>query len=145
MNYYFSADRGGFISATFKDDGTYTEQTWPADAVICTDYEVETYRGQQAPDGKVLGSKKGRPVWIDAPKPTNEELIMLAESRKQTLMAEATAAIAPLQDAVDLGMATTEEESALKEWKKYRVMLNRVDTSLGAAVVWPTPPASLAR
>ena len=145
MSYYFSADRGGFISAAFKDDGTYTEQTWPTDAVLCTDNEVETYRGQQAPDGKVLGSKKGRPAWIDAPKPTNEELIMLAESRKQSLMAEATAAIDPLRDAVDLGMATTEEESALKEWKTYRVILNRIDTSLGADVVWPTPPVSPAR
>lgn len=145
MDYYFSADRGGFISAAFKDDGTYTAQTWPADAVPCTDNEVETYRGQQAPDGKVLGSKKGRPAWIDTPKPTNEELIMLAESRKQALMVDATAAIAPLQDAVDLDMATPEEEALLKEWKKYRVLLNRVDTSSGAAVVWPTPPALPAR
>ncbi|HDF2326532.1 TPA: tail fiber assembly protein [Morganella morganii] len=30
----------------------------------------------------------------------------------------------------------------MKERKIYRVLLNRVDTSLGAAVVWPTPPAS---
>ncbi|EFE24676.1 hypothetical protein EDWATA_00396 [Edwardsiella tarda ATCC 23685] len=42
-------------------------------------------------------------------------------------------------------VAQPEEESALKEWKIYRVLLNRVDTSLGAAVVWPTPPASPAR
>ncbi|WP_413493141.1 tail fiber assembly protein [Morganella psychrotolerans] len=64
-----------------------------------------------------------------------------ADIRKLALMSEASEAIAPLQDAVDLDIATPEEISALKEWKLYRVMLNRVDTSLGADVVWPTPPA----
>lgn len=68
-----------------------------------------------------------------------------AEIQKQALMSEASDAIAPLQDAVDLDMATQEEESALKEWKKYRVLLNRVDTSPGVGVVWPTRPASPAR
>ncbi|HCR3777860.1 TPA: tail fiber assembly protein [Morganella morganii] len=68
-----------------------------------------------------------------------------AEIQKQALMAEASDIIAPLQDAVDLDMATPEEESALKEWKKYRVLLNRVDTSPGVGVVWPTRPASPAR
>ena len=68
-----------------------------------------------------------------------------AEIQKQALMAEASDIIAPLQDAVDLDMATPDEESALKEWKKYRVLLNRVDTSPGVGVVWPTRPASPAR
>lgn len=58
-----------------------------------------------------------------------------AEIQKQALMSEASDAIAPLQDAVDLDMATPEEESVLKEWKKYRVLLNRVDTSPGVGVV----------
>ncbi|WP_176489256.1 tail fiber assembly protein, partial [Morganella morganii] len=48
--------------------------------------------------------------------------------------------IDPLQDAVELEMATPEEESALKEWKKYRVLLSRVDTSLGSDVAWPIRP-----
>lgn len=74
--------------------------------------------------------------------PTREEAIASAEIQKFRLLSEASEAIAPLQDAVDLDMATPGEESALKEWKKYRVMLNRVDTSLGADTAWPTPPAS---
>lgn len=41
-------------------------------------------------------------------------------------MAEANLKIAVLQDAVDLGMATAEEEAALKSWKRYRVLLSRV-------------------
>lgn len=45
--------------------------------------------------------------------------------------------IAPLQDAVDLDMATEVETALLLEWKKYRVLLNRVDTSKPE---WPTAP-----
>ena len=56
-------------------------------------------------------------------------------------MALATVAIAPLQDAVELGIATAEETAALSEWKKYRVLLMRVDT---AKPIWPTPPVEQA-
>ncbi|HAS8353784.1 TPA: tail fiber assembly protein [Vibrio vulnificus] len=84
-------------------------------------------------------------ISIVNPPPTHEQLVAEAEAKKQYLLSEAADAIAPLQDAVDLDMATPEEESALKEWKKYRVLLNRVDTSPGVGVVWPTPPASPAR
>ena len=55
-------------------------------------------------------------------------------------MALATVAIAPLQDAVELGIATAEETAALSEWKKYRVLLMRVDT---AKPEWPTQPGVL--
>ncbi|MEH3974847.1 tail fiber assembly protein, partial [Escherichia fergusonii] len=44
------------------------------------------------------------------------------------------------QDAVDLGMATEEETAALTEWKKYRVLLNRVDTSVALDIEWPMTP-----
>lgn len=43
-------------------------------------------------------------------------------------MAEANRQIAVLQDAVDLDMATPEEEAALKAWKKYRVLLSRAQS-----------------
>lgn len=43
-------------------------------------------------------------------------------------MAEANRRIAVLQDAVDLDMTTPEEEAALKSWKRYRVLLSRVQS-----------------
>ncbi|EAT1311015.1 hypothetical protein EX399_25465 [Salmonella enterica] len=49
--------------------------------------------------------------------------------------------IAWLQDSVDAGIATEKETAALTEWKKYRVLLMRVDT---AKPVWPTPPGEQA-
>jgi len=55
----------------------------------------------------------------------------------------ADAAIAPLQDAVDIDEATTDEEGRLKLWKKYRVALNRLAEQPGypATIDWPAPPA----
>ncbi|MEY1000334.1 tail fiber assembly protein [Providencia rettgeri] len=74
------------------------------------------------------------------PELSHEELVSEAEYKKQQLLAEATDAIAPLQDAVDLDMATDEESALLKEWKKYRVLLNRVDTSTAPDIEWPEKP-----
>ncbi|MBB6978676.1 tail fiber assembly protein, partial [Escherichia coli] len=35
--------------------------------------------------------------------------------------------------------------STLTQWKKYRVLLMRVDTSTAPDIEWPTPPAAQAR
>ncbi|EGT2340239.1 TPA: hypothetical protein J6O28_001783 [Escherichia coli] len=63
-----------------------------------------------------------------------------AEEIKNSLMQVASEHIAPLQDAVDLEIATEEETSLLEAWKKYRVLLNRVDTSTAPDIEWPTNP-----
>ncbi|MDH0646233.1 tail fiber assembly protein [Pseudomonas sp. GD03858] len=57
--------------------------------------------------------------------------------------AQADQAIAPLQDAVDLDEATEAEALRLKDWKRYRVALNRLPDQPGypAAIDWPAPPA----
>ena len=69
--------------------------------------------------------------------PTAEQVAQAVEQKKASLMAEATATIAPLQDAMDLDIAMDDEMVQLAAWKKYRVLLMRVDT---AAPVWPTVP-----
>ncbi len=51
--------------------------------------------------------------------------------------------IAPLQDAVDLEIATEEENSLLEARKKYRVLLNRVDTSTAPDIEWPEEPDTM--
>ncbi|MGL4860049.1 MAG: tail fiber assembly protein [Enterobacteriaceae bacterium] len=48
--------------------------------------------------------------------------------------------IAPLQDAVDLGIATVAEAEQLQEWKTYRVLLSRIDPEQAADIEWPTRP-----
>ncbi|EET3540116.1 tail fiber assembly protein [Escherichia coli] len=47
-----------------------------------------------------------------------------------------------LPSSVDLEIATEEENSLLEAWKKYRVLLNRVDTSTVPDIEWPEEPRS---
>ncbi len=61
-----------------------------------------------------------------------------AEETKSRLLQMASEKIAPLQDAVDLGLATDDENAQLDEWKKYRVLVNRVDT---LNPDWPEKPS----
>lgn len=63
-----------------------------------------------------------------------------AEGTKNSLMQVAGEHIAPLQDAADLEIATEEENLLLAAWKKYRVLLNRVDTSTSQDIEWPALP-----
>lgn len=71
---------------------------------------------------------------------TEDELTRLAEQKKNELITKAKDIIAPLQDAMDLGIATTDEESRLLAWKKYRVSLSRIDTTNHAGINWPKEP-----
>ncbi|RZA56560.1 tail fiber assembly protein, partial [Serratia marcescens] len=68
-----------------------------------------------------------------------EEMMARAEARKNELLAIAGKAVAPLQDAVDLDMATEAEKALLTDWKKYRVTLNRLDMS-APEIAWPVAP-----
>ncbi|AYC19806.1 hypothetical protein DZA65_02928 [Dickeya dianthicola] len=67
--------------------------------------------------------------------------VAAAVLQKSRLLDDVTKKIAPLQDAVDLGMATDTETAQLTGLKKYRVLLNRVDTSTTAPDInWPEKP-----
>ncbi|PYZ58915.1 tail fiber assembly protein [Providencia rettgeri] len=104
------------------------------DAVLPVFYDIRD---------NVNSMKKMTPKEVYAhlnPPISKEQLIAEAELQKQLLLVEASNAIAPLQDAVDLGMATDEEKAKLTAWKTYRVSLNRVDTSLVPDIDWPEKP-----
>lgn len=139
--YLFSATENAFYPYELRESYE-AAGTWPEKG-INVDESVFFEFTQNVPDGKMRGSdKKGNPVWVDVPPLTHEKAVAAAEAKKQYLLSEASEAIAPLQDAVDLDMATPEEEALLKEWKKYRVLLNRVDTSLAPDIEWPVKPQS---
>ncbi|MEY0288054.1 tail fiber assembly protein [Providencia rettgeri] len=74
------------------------------------------------------------------PPVSKEQLIAEAEQQKQSFLAEANNAIAPLQYAENLGIATAEESASLVDWQKYSVYLNRVDTLLAPNIDWPEKP-----
>lgn len=64
----------------------------------------------------------------------------VAAQKKSILMQQAHDAIAPLGDAIDLDMATDAEKTGLLAWKKYRVLLSRVDITQAPDIEWPEPP-----
>lgn len=134
---YFSASKLAFYNDEIRDAYYDRYDAWPGDAVLLTDDEMSEYCGVTSPNGKALSAKNGRPVWADAPAPTPEEVIGVTERQRSMLRAMAESEIEWRQDAVDADIATEEEAATLVEWKKYRVLLMRVDT---AAPVWPTPP-----
>ena len=49
---------------------------------------------------------------------------------KYQLEPEAASQLSYLQDAVDSQIASEQETQLLVEWKKYRVLVNRIDTEL---------------
>lgn len=61
------------------------------------------------------------------------------KSLKNSLLNEANENISILQDAIDLDMSEDGDEERLKLWKKYRVLLNRIDAS-DTNVIFPTKP-----
>lgn len=78
-------------------------------------------------------------AWVKDVAAEQQSLTAQAKQQKTALLAEATSMFAPLQDAVDMGMATPEEEAALLDWKRYRVELSRVDVAK-RPVTWPVSP-----
>ena len=65
-----------------------------------------------------------------------------AAIQKMQLTQTAAAAIAPLQDAVDVDMATAEDAALLVAWKKFRVLVNRIDPATAPNIDWPEQPAT---
>ncbi|NHB96137.1 tail fiber assembly protein [Photorhabdus stackebrandtii] len=63
-----------------------------------------------------------------------------AKQKQAALLQQANETLSLLQDSVDLEVATDSEKAALLEWKKYRVLLTRVDTSQAPDVEWPEVP-----
>ncbi|HIF2770353.1 TPA: tail fiber assembly protein [Salmonella enterica] len=90
-----------------------------------------------SPDGEY--QKWDGKAWVKDEAAETAARLREAEGTKNRLLQMASGKIAPLQDAVDLGIATDEEKSQLAEWKKYRVLVNRVDTSNPD---WPDVPVS---
>ncbi|MEY0576993.1 tail fiber assembly protein [Providencia manganoxydans] len=78
--------------------------------------------------------------WITDTEAQKAALVAEADNEKALRLNEANNTITYLQEAVDVDLATEDETAALQEWKKYRVLLNRVDTSTAPNIDWPQKP-----
>lgn len=92
-----------------------------------------------APDGAYMRWTGAE--WVHDADEEKAALVQIAAAERAGHLAYAAGRVAILQDAVDLDMATDDEKARLLEWKKYRVLLNRVDATAAPDIVWPAPPA----
>lgn len=113
----------------------------------------------ECPEGTQVGDTYNDGVFAPyVPPPPTPEEILATQSQKLQRFTQLAAAqksaltnrVGTLQDAVDLEMATPEEESELPlrqaqllAWKKYAILLGRVTTQEGwpPNPVWPEQPA----
>lgn len=96
-----------------------------------TDEEYAEMAIKANEEGKVLKNINGKLMLVDS-EPialTNEQIVSQNKTIKNALISEANEKIAILQDIIDLDMQESNEEEQLKQWKKYRILLTRVDAS----------------
>lgn len=137
MKAQFSPLAKTFYPSNMINDGSY-KGCLPADLIDVTEEELSTYWKQSAPAGKQLGTVDARPSWVDLPPLTHDELVANANAKKSQLKAVADSEISWRQDAVDGAYAEANEVTELAGWKRYRVLLMRVDTSKAPDITWPS-------
>jgi hypothetical protein len=132
---YYSPSTGGFYSVEVHSDAI------PNDAMEISDMAYQELMNGQCLGQMIVAGPNGRP--------SLQELVLSADQvraanrrRQSALLAQATSAISPLQDAIDIGVATEAEHAMLLAWKRYRVAINRIDQQPGypSKVVWPERP-----
>lgn len=78
--------------------------------------------------------------WVLDTEKQHQHDINVATSQKKHLLSEANEQISYLQDAVDAEIATEQETQLLAEWKKYRVLINRIDVNQAPNINYPEKP-----
>jgi hypothetical protein len=137
--YKFSSTTSSFYPAEMLDD--YRKAGTLPDDLVSIDNEVYNTFVLSPPEGKIRGAdKSGFPAWVEAPQPTQEQLIMMAITRKHLQAEKAEAVIAPLSRAVKYDEATQNEKTKLIAWEKYSVQLSRIKPEDAPDINWPQPP-----
>lgn len=134
---YYSSQTNGFYDPAINGNDI------PADAVEITSDRYDELLAAQSDGQLIVPGENGKPTLEPHPAPTQAQLIASAIQTRDELLRTAAIRIAPLQDAVDIGEATTAEEQQLLAWKRYRVALNRITEQPGFPTVieWPETPS----
>lgn len=126
--------------------------TYPKDFRGTTIYSTETGAEKtiqevgEVPDGYTIlkpntafDSWNGEQWVLDTEKQHQYE-VNQASAKKNQLIADATAQISYLQDAVDTDIATDTEKELFTALKKYRALLNRIDVNQAPNINYPEKP-----
>lgn len=129
-------DESGLINSASYDVSTLWPQCFYISEIVSipANFQLPVTGGKWVFDGNAITEKAM----------TLAELVEQAQQTKVAKIAAATAVIAPLQDAVELGRASEAEQARLLGWKNYRVDLNQLDISSPSEIVWPESPQNVA-
>ncbi|MCU6211623.1 tail fiber assembly protein, partial [Morganella morganii] len=95
----------------------------------------------KSPAGKVrVADKNGLPVWGNIPPLTDEELITVAEAKKQMLITEVNTETEMLRAKLALGRIREGEKAQLNAWLDYLDLLEAVDITTASYIDWPQKP-----
>ncbi|MEY0979908.1 tail fiber assembly protein [Providencia alcalifaciens] len=137
MQYFFTGKAFYPETDSFSPllENDFDNGVWVDQAV----YEDFTFKENK---GYFVGKNpEGYPCWIEiSPEMQKEAEVKQANMIKQSELELARTKIAPLQDALDLSIATSEERTLLEKWKVYRVLLSRIDTHLMSEIQFPVRP-----
>ena len=78
--------------------------------------------------------------WVLDTEKQHQHDVDIATSQKKQLLSGVNEQISYLQDAIDADIATDAEKSLFAALKKYRVLLNRIDTEQAPNIEWPNQP-----
>ncbi|PQZ87674.1 MULTISPECIES: tail fiber assembly protein [Pseudomonas] len=133
---FYATSTSGFYSIEMHG------KSIPGDAVEITDAEYLSLLDGQSTGLLISADPEGRPILVERPPKSKEELSAAALSKRDSLLATAAVRIAPLQDAADLGRSTPEKAALLKKWKEYRVDVDDVPSQSGFPhnIAWPDQP-----
>ncbi|UZJ58542.1 tail fiber assembly protein [Pseudomonas sp. KU26590] len=136
MGNYAIIQDGSVINTTIWDGNT---ETWsPPDGQLAVQIPegLAVTVGTQYKDGAFfIEYAEVSPDLV----PTPADILRKNTIQRDALLSIAALAIAPLQDAVDLEMATAADVALLKKWKQYRVEVNRTKIT-EPAPSWPSSP-----
>lgn len=107
------------------------------------EYDADQVAAGVVRDGLITMTDEEVEEHLAPPILSPEQLTAIALSERDQRLSVAALRIAPLQDAVDIGEASADEEQSLLAWRRYRVAVNRVSQQAGfpADIDWPAPPS----
>lgn len=138
--YFFNPETKSFLPASLRD--LYIESgTWPEKTIELTEDELLQFT-QLPPEGKMLGVAEGRPVWVDVPAPTRDELVNIADADRQCRIESALNSVSLHRLKLQMGRDLSDEEKKqLGDVVDYIDSLKLTDISTAPDVNWPVIPA----
>lgn len=130
MTIFFNSITNGFYDSNISEI--------PENSIEITAEHHKNLLELQSAGYVIRTDEHGNPI---ATKPvlTPEEIIAKNKLEKQKLLETANKKIEILQDIIDLDLSEGDETAQLKSWKRYRVLLTRVDVN-SVDVDFPLPP-----